>query len=75
MYVSAAFGVFTLLLVKPMCFFPVYNMPNGFKCPLCPLVPCIGIGINMYMLAGLSPDSWIRVGVWRVIGLCVIWIL
>jgi len=69
MYVSAAFGVLTLLLVIPMCFFPVYNMPNGFKCPLCPLVPCIGIGINMYMLAGLNPDSWIRVGVWLVIGL------
>jgi len=29
---------------------------------ICLLVPCIGIGINMYMLAGLSPDSWIRVG-------------
>jgi len=42
---------------------------------ICPLVPCIGIGINMYMLAGLNPDSWIRVWVWRVIGLCIIWIL
>ena len=69
MYVSAIFGIIALLLVIPMCFFPVYSVPNGFKCPLCPLVPCIGIGINMYMLAGLNPDSWIRVGVWLVIGL------
>jgi len=39
MYVSAAFGVLTLLLVMPMCFFPVYNKPNGFNCRLY-MSPC-----------------------------------
>ena len=70
-YVAGGFGAVTLVLVIPLCFLPVYSVPKGFKCPLVPLVPCIGIGINMYMLAGLNPDSWIRVGVWLVIGLLI----
>lgn len=48
-----------------------YNIPTTFKCPLVPFVPCVGIAINMYMLAGLKSAAWIRLGVWLVIGLLI----
>ena len=65
------FSAISLLLVIPLCLMPMHNMPKTFVCPLVPLVPCIGIAINMYMLSGLRAESWIRLGVWLLIGLCV----
>lgn len=47
------------------------NIPITFKCPLVPLVPCVGIAINSYMLAGLEAAAWIRLVVWLVIGLVI----
>lgn len=47
------------------------NIPETFKCPLVPLVPCVGIAINSYMLAGLNGWAWIRLLVWLVLGLLV----
>ena len=46
----------------------IRNIPTIFKCPLVPLVPCIGIAINSYMLAGLDGWAWVRLAVWLVIG-------
>lgn len=47
------------------------NIPETFKCPLVPLVPCIGIAINSYMLAGLEAMAWIRLVLWLFIGLLI----
>ena len=48
-----------------------HNLPHTFKCPLVPLVPCVGITINLYMLAGLKTAAWIRLGVWLAVGLVI----
>lgn len=48
-----------------------HNIPRTFKCPLVPLVPCVGITINLYMLAGLKTAAWIRLGVWLVVGMVI----
>ena len=69
--VPIVFGAIAFLLFIALCFMKVYNTPTTFKCPLVPLIPCLGIAINMYMLAGLKPAAWIRLGVWLAIGLII----
>jgi APA family basic amino acid/polyamine antiporter len=69
--VPIVFGVFSFLIFVGLCFMKTYNTPLTFKCPLVPLVPCAGIAINMYMLAGLQPAAWIRLGVWLAIGMLI----
>ncbi|HYH78644.1 MAG TPA: amino acid permease [Longimicrobium sp.] len=51
-----------------------YKEPNRerpFKTPLVPLVPILGIAICGYMMASLPGDTWIRLGVWMLIGLVI----
>jgi len=68
-------AIFTLLALVMFILLTVFhircdvqNIPTTFKCPLVPLVPCIGIAINSYMLAGLDGWAWVRLAVWLVIG-------
>lgn len=75
MVVPIVFSIFALLTFVGLCVFHFrckeQNIPDTFKCPLVPLVPCMGIAINSYMLAGLEPTAWIRLVVWLVIGLLI----
>ena len=70
--VFAALAVITFI---QLCVFHLWcknqNIPETFKCPLVPLVPCIGIAINSYMLAGLEAMAWIRLVAWLLIGLVI----
>ena len=72
---SVAFGVVALICFILLCVYhfrcKVQNIPVTFKCPLVPFVPCMGIAINSYMLAGLDGSAWIRLVVWLVIGLAI----
>ena len=61
-----AFITFILML-----FLKTVNLPTTFRCPLVPLIPCLGIAVNMYMMAGLSYTAWIRLFVWMAIGLMI----
>ena len=47
------------------------NRERPFKTPLVPLVPILGILICGYMMVGLPGDTWIRLGVWMLIGLVI----
>jgi APA family basic amino acid/polyamine antiporter len=40
-----------------------------FRAPLVPLVPLLGIGMCFYLMLGLPAITWIRFGVWLLIGL------
>lgn len=75
MFVPIVFSALALLTFVGLCIFHFrckkQNIPDTFKCPLVPLVPCVGIAINSYMLAGLEATAWIRLVVWLVIGLLV----
>ncbi|MBN2359306.1 MAG: amino acid permease, partial [Deltaproteobacteria bacterium] len=44
------------------------DRPRAFKTPLVPLVPILGIGSCLYLMAGLPLVTWIRFGVWLVVG-------
>jgi len=47
------------------------NAPRQFKTPLVPLVPLLGIVVNMAMIFGLGWPNWLRLGVWLVLGLVI----
>ena len=45
------------------------HRPRGFRCPWVPWVPLAGIATCIYLMFGLPTITWIRFGVWLVIGL------
>jgi APA family basic amino acid/polyamine antiporter len=47
------------------------DLPRPFKTPLVPAVPIGGMVICGWMMYGLPNDTWIRLGVWTVIGLAI----
>ena len=47
------------------------DIPNGFKTPLVPFVPCIGIYINILLIISLDIWSLIRVLLWTVVGMII----
>ena len=69
--VMIAAGVVAFLIFVFMLFLKPVNVPTTFRCPLVPFVPCMGIAINMYMMAGLSYAAWIRLAVWMVVGVSI----
>ncbi len=42
--------------------------PRGFRTPLVPLVPILGIATCLFMMVFLPLDTWIRLIVWMMIG-------
>ena len=65
------FGFVSLVIFIALCFMKTQNLPASFQCPLVPFVPCMGIAINSYMLAGLKAAAWIRLAVWLGIGMLI----
>lgn len=39
-----------------------------FRVPLMPWVPLISIAVNIYLMVSLDPTTWIRFGIWCVLG-------
>ena len=50
---------------------PVTEEVLNFKVPLVPLLPVVSIFINSYLMMKLSAVTWIRFGVWMLIGLLI----
>jgi APA family basic amino acid/polyamine antiporter len=47
------------------------DRPRPFRVPLVPLVPLLGIGACLYLMAGLPADTWARLVVWMALGLAI----
>ncbi|PGL70880.1 amino acid permease [Bacillus sp. AFS055030] len=47
------------------------DLKRGFKTPLVPIIPLIGIGFSAYLIASLPSITFIRFIVWMAIGLLV----
>lgn len=47
------------------------DLPRTFRCPGMPVVPIIGIGFSIWLISALDLATWLRFGVWLVIGLAV----
>jgi APA family basic amino acid/polyamine antiporter len=63
-FVLVCVGVWIMRVKMP-------DAPRGFKTPLVPLVPILGIIICFGMMAFLPLDTWIRLIVWMIIGIVI----
>ena len=61
-FVIVCAGVLMLRRTNP-------ELPRPFKTPFVPVVPILGILISMAMMLGLPGDTWLRLGIWLVLGL------
>ncbi len=63
-FVIVCAGVWALRRKNP-------DQPRPFKTPWVPFVPIMGMAISLLMMIGLPGDTWLRLVVWLVIGMCV----
>ena len=47
------------------------DLTREFRLPLMPVVPAIGVVASLWLVISLHPDTWLRFGIWFVIGLVV----
>ncbi|HET6241706.1 MAG TPA: amino acid permease, partial [Arthrobacter sp.] len=47
------------------------DAPRSFRLPLMPLVPAFGVLASLFLMLQLHWETWVRFGVWLVIGLII----
>ncbi len=60
-FILVCIGIWVMRVKMP-------DAPRGFKTPLVPLVPILGVATCFFMMAFLPLDTWIRLIVWMIIG-------
>jgi APA family basic amino acid/polyamine antiporter len=63
-FVIVNIGVIVLRRTQP-------DMKRGFRVPFVPWVPAIGILLCLYLMASLPFTTWVRFGVWILVGLVI----
>ena len=63
-FVLVCVGVWVMRVKMP-------EAKRGFKTPLVPLVPILGIIICLGMMAFLPADTWLRLIAWMALGLVI----
>ncbi|EFA80265.1 putative cationic amino acid transporter [Heterostelium album PN500] len=72
-YYQIAFAAPMLIIIIMLSVRKQVNVPDTFKCPLSPVLPCLGVIVNTYIIMHLDVDSFYRVFVWTAIG-CIIYL-
>ncbi|MFE2376114.1 amino acid permease [Streptomyces sp. NPDC059398] len=60
-FVLVAVGVIILRKQRP-------DLPRSFRTPLVPLVPVVSALASLWLMLNLPAETWIRFGIWMVIG-------
>ncbi|MEV0164247.1 amino acid/polyamine/organocation transporter (APC superfamily) [Nonomuraea fuscirosea] len=47
------------------------DLPRSFRTPWMPVVPAVGVVFSIWLITFLAPETWLRFGVWFVIGLII----
>lgn len=47
------------------------DLPRPFRTPFVPVIPIVGIIVNLFLMAGLGLENWLRLFIWLAIGLCI----
>ncbi|MGE5307473.1 MAG: amino acid permease [Deltaproteobacteria bacterium] len=63
-FVLVCFGIIILRVKEPA-------RPRGFKVPLSPVIPLLGVACCVFLMTGLPGITWIRFVVWLVLGLLI----
>jgi basic amino acid/polyamine antiporter, APA family len=63
-FIIVCAGVWMLRKKRP-------DLPRPFKCPMVPLVPCLGIIVSAGLMLSLPFDTWLRLIVWLIVGLVI----
>jgi APA family basic amino acid/polyamine antiporter len=63
-FVIVCAGVWALRRKNP-------DQPRPFRTPWVPFVPIMGMLISLLMMIGLPGDTWLRLVIWLIIGMCV----
>ncbi|XP_075237864.1 cationic amino acid transporter 3-like isoform X2 [Lycorma delicatula] len=63
--------VFAFLTVLIIYRQPQNNTPLSFKVPWVPVVPALSIFMNTYLMLKLDMQTWIRFGLWLIIGMLI----
>jgi len=50
------------------------SVPETFRCPLVPLLPCVGIFVNIYLIVSLPVEAFYRIVIWTAIGVSIYFI-
>jgi APA family basic amino acid/polyamine antiporter len=57
-------GVIVLRRTRP-------DLPRGFRAPLVPLLPIASVGACMWLMVNLTVVTWVRFGIWMVVGVVI----
>lgn len=63
-FVVVSGGILMLRYKRP-------ELPRPFRTPFVPLVPALGILVCGYLMYHLPTDTWVRLGVWLLIGFVI----
>ena len=61
-FVLVSAGIIILRYTDP-------QRPRAFRTPFVPLVPLLGIAMCIYLMFGLPAITWLRFGIWLLVGL------
>lgn len=70
-YSSAILAIGLLLQLLLLARQPQSTKELSFKVPLVPLIPCMSILLNIYLMMKLDIHTWIRFGIWLLVGLFI----
>jgi basic amino acid/polyamine antiporter, APA family len=70
MYMCSGMAVLTLTMLCCRLNFKAPTNENVFACPWVPLLPSLGVAFNLFMMAQLAWEAWVRLAVVTVIVLC-----
>lgn len=69
--IAVILGLICVMCVAVIVCQPQNRSEMNFKVPLVPVIPALSCLINIYLMLKLSSMTWVRFGVWMVIGFCI----
>lgn len=69
--VTSVIAAILVIILVSVSFQPKSDSDLSFKVPLVPLIPALSILINVYLMLMLDPGTWIRFGIWMLVGFIV----